>query len=366
MLILFILFLIGAIALAVRLFEFRCLHRLEASLIPEVSRACAQEPFDLILTIANMKMMILPVIHLRIELPKDIEVLNEPYPSSSMLELSTSLFPYQRVRRRIALRSPQRGLITLKGHLEFTDFLGLTSQTLSFKPISLIVHPAFPAEPIQCKALSGLLGDQPIQRWIHPDPIFYTGSRSYTQQDTMKEIDWKASARLRELRVKQHDGTTDFHVYVALLVENNENLFAENPDYLEDAVTFCAGLIQLAQKNQTALGLISNAVKKADPGPVFRPASAPHHLLCCMDTLAVLSPFKQSSGLRILQQLYSFCQPNDECFLIAHQLTKEILDALSSLEARGILITLVLAVLPESIMLPPKTRLVHLPRRQLK
>lgn len=352
------------LAFLTRYFERHCFDRLEAKLFLETPRTTAGEDFDLILSLTNRKRMILPLIRLRLELPKEIrEPQGKTHQSAYRIESTTSLLSYQRCRKRIRLHCKQRGIMTIQGELIVSDFFGLTRQTLRFEPLRLIVHPAPQRDWKRPSINSGLLGEKQVRRWLHPDPIFYTQNRPYTWQDPMKDIDWKASARLRELRVKQHDTTADFKVLLCLLTENSGSLFAEDPDYLEAAASFLADVIRQCAKDQTAVGLLSNAVMKADFGSVLRTDSGTHHWLRCLDVLAALAPFKNASTLRTLQKMSGMLRQGDGCFLVTNHISDAILNTLAHLQANGITPVLILYTLPEAAVLPTNIRWIALERR---
>lgn len=346
-------------------FDQNCLKKLNASIKLDQPRSFINEDFDLILHLTNHKAMILPVIKIRLHLPAMIVQADAPQNPNKTITFMTSLLFYQKLRRRIPLRGLQRGLWEIKAELEFSDFLGLSRQTLTFEePLRILIHPKIEEEESLVDTQSGTQGDRLVQRWLHPDPIFYTGNRPYLFNDPLKDIDWKASARFQALRTRLHDTTASFQVSLCILAENNENLYADDPQYIEAAVSFAAFVLNDSWQKQCPCGLLTNAVVKADFGPTFRPDSGINHIIRCFDVLACLAGYKHLSTTRTLNQLLQFTESGNDCILICNKLNDAIVSACTSLLRKGIYPTLVLYTVPNDLVLPHGIAVRYLKRRK--
>lgn len=360
MLILLLILLSGLLFLLAAFFDKHCQDHFTISLKLDQPRAAVNESFDLLLSMQNEKWLILPVVRLHLSLPDTI--CSENPDKGRSLVLVTSLFSYEKIHSRIALTGTKRGIYEIKAEAELTDFLGFFKQTITLPALSIIIHPPI-YDLASVQGQSGNEGDRLVQRWLYPDPIFFTGSRPYFYQDAMKEIDWKASAKANELRVKQHDTTASLNVVLCILAQNNENLYAENAEYLETAIEAAAALIHEAARNQSPTGLITNCVMKYDFGPTLRPDYGTNHLLRLYDTLAALAPYQRISSTRTLQSINDFLTVGSECFLYCNQISDEIANALYAFSAKGIHTTIFLYEEYADLKLPSSIRVIPLTRR---
>lgn len=328
MLILLIILIAFLILLYERFFSYTCLDGFQAELLLDQPRSSRYDKFDVILTLKNSGWIILPVIRVHL-------IYSDSLQCNDQDRIRTSLLFHQMSRRRISFSGKVRGIHPIRAEIEVNDFFGLTKKSLTLEPVSIIIHPEIKEMDLP-DAVSGTEGDFLVQRWIFPDPIFFTGNRPYTGYEALKEIDWKASARMGTLRVKQHDTTASFNAVFCLLCENNENLYAENSRYLEEAILLCASLIHQAASSQSPVGLITNAVIKTEFGSVFRPDNGLNHIIRCYDTLSCMAPYKQKDSTYLFRQIYDFMTTGSHCVIIANQINDEIYNGLIALGQKGI------------------------------
>lgn len=320
-------------------FDRHFLKNLEISVFLEKKRASLEEEFDLCVEMSNTKWMILPHIQIHIQTPEALQFQNQ---KKHHLTFHTSLLFHQKMRRRFRFQATERGYFELKVHFEVADFLGFSHHFFHEKTCAIIIHPTINSHHPLIQKHSGIQGDVLVQRWIFPDPIFYTGNRPYERRDAFKEIDWKAFARLNEYRTKQHDFTASFQATLCLFVENSENLYADNSDYVESAIDFSAALIHQANQKQEAVALMTNAVLKTELPACHYPDSGQNHIIRCMDTLACITPYQKNSSLKMIQRAYEVSEPGNECYFIANQLFPLLLTSLGNFVRKGIKVSLVL------------------------
>lgn len=344
MLILLIILIVASIFLYERIFAHICLNDFQAELTLDQPRASKNDEFDIILTMQNNGWLILPVIRVHFLYSDNLQC-------SSRDRIRTSLLFHQKSRRRISFFGKTRGIHPIRAELDIIDFFGIVKKSVSLEPVSIIIHPEIKEMELP-DSVSGNEGNILVHRWIFPDPIFFTGNHPYTGHEALKEIDWKATARLNELRVKQHDATANFHAVFCLLCENNENLFAENSNYLEKAIVLCASLIHQAAITQSAAGLITNAVMKTEFGSVFRPDNGLNHIIRCYDTLSCLAPYKQKDSTSLFRQIHDFMNAGSLCLIIANQINDEIVNGLIALNQKGIQSVLFLYKWNDDIVVP--------------
>ena len=63
-----------------------------------------------------------------------------------------------------------------------------------------------------------------MRRWIVDDPFMLAGVREYQYGDSMRDVNWKATAKTGNLQVNQRDFTADRRLMVYLNVEDHEKM----------------------------------------------------------------------------------------------------------------------------------------------
>ena len=83
-------------------------------------------------------------------------------------------------------------------------------------------------------ALRQLNGEVATKRHLQEDPFEYLGIREYTPRDTLRDVNWKATARSGELKVNQKGCTAQRSVRLVVNLEDGAILRQE--DLLEASI----------------------------------------------------------------------------------------------------------------------------------
>lgn len=205
-----------------------------------------------------------------------------------------SLLPYTQVTRRHQVTCTQRGVYRIHAvSLTCGDIFGFfnSSRRLQFDS-ELVVYPApLAAEDLSIPSQSWQ-GDITVRRWIAPDPFMIAGAREYRSGDSLKDVNWKATARAGALQVHQHDYTADQRLLMLINIEDHERMWGTVQEMarVELAIRYAAGLAQyaLAQGIETGFGI--NARLEDGPRQPVRtePKSGADQLMVLYDTMARL------------------------------------------------------------------------------
>ncbi|MFS0722285.1 DUF58 domain-containing protein [Paenibacillus sp. 1P07SE] len=172
-----------------------------------------------------------------------------------------SLLPYTQVTRRHQVTCTKRGVYRIHAvSLTCGDIFGVfnSSRRLQFDS-ELVVYPApLPAEDLRIPSQSWQ-GDITVKRWIAADPFMIAGAREYRSGDSLKDVNWKATARAGALQVHQHDFTADQRLLILINIEDHERMWGtvRETERVELAIRYAAGLAQyaLAQGIETGFGI---------------------------------------------------------------------------------------------------------------
>lgn len=173
-----------------------------------------------------------------------------------------SLGGYTRVTRTHRITPLRRGCYNLSTvTLTGGDLLG-NAHTHMQIPLDgeLIVYPR-PAEvPFHELPSRSWQGEHAIRRFIVPDPFVISGAREYQSGDTMKQINWKASARTGMLQVHQYDYTADRNLMLLLNVDDAEGMWrsVSNEALIEQGIEWAAGAAEAAILQGMEVGFVTN------------------------------------------------------------------------------------------------------------
>lgn len=259
-------------------------------------RMVAGEGATLIVRVANRKPLPVPWIEVRVALPEGIAP-PRTGPALAAGSVSASFAP--RARERVTLRFPlevaARGAYVV-GPLEVRagDWLGFVQEERQVPvALELVAHPAPVGVADRHLASLRPVAESPTRRGLVPDPLRFRGVRGYRGGDPVKEIHWKASARLRALQTKVYEPATSLDAIFLVNVASYEQYWVQaDPEAVELAIAASAELIRLAADAGRQVGLITNGL---DERTHQRPRSAlsrgPRALSRCLDILARLGPY---------------------------------------------------------------------------
>ena len=187
------------------------MRRLSVRIRFDVPVVEAGEPVTVIERVENRKLLPLPVFSYEYVLSRNFLVLKETGGRQQRIVVKVALPARRAVRNRTRIEGLPRGIyalgdVTLHGYDLFYSFHD-TVVVPSYA--QLTVYPQkIPAEKLTVPFRS-MLGTVLTRRLSLEDPFQLRGIRQYEIYDSMRDINWKASARTGELKVNQHEYTTD-------------------------------------------------------------------------------------------------------------------------------------------------------------
>lgn len=213
--------------------------------------------------IENRKALPLPWIQWEMAMPDGIR--EAGLPERERLLVTSSLLPYQRLKRRVSVEATKRGYYVFKEtKITIGDLFGVVKAEYSDEKFdTLSVYP-------KVEALTSILplaafpqGDVSVRRWILPDLYQPVGAREYHPGDPMRMMDWKATARHGALMVREFGYTAEPRL--SILLNMGENFrYLVRPDQRERLIVFAASLGVHAIEEKIPVAYETNAFLRAE------------------------------------------------------------------------------------------------------
>lgn len=235
-------------------------------LIPE-DHAFAGERLGVTLRITNRKPLPLPWIEASEQFPEDMLPAEpggdfHPHLGSVALDWRTSAGAYERVSRTVDVQCPQRGIFRIgPTKLRSGDAFGLfTDERDEERASHIVVYPrtvdvgdlALPARRPYGETGGGMR--------VFEDPARVSGIRDYRAGDSVRRIDWNATARLNKLQSRVYEPTSSQQLLVCLNTQTVVPAWAGYiPDVLEHSITIAASIARDAYDQRYSVGLLANS-----------------------------------------------------------------------------------------------------------
>lgn len=173
-----------------------------------------------------------------------------------------SLLPYRQIVRRHKVLCAKRGFYRFdSATMTAGDPVGLNQPTMRFPlSLTLTVYPeVIPYEELPLPSHSWL-GDLAVRRWIVEDPFLTAGTREYRSGDTLRLVNWKATARAGNLQVHKRDYPADHRLVICLNLEIHEKMWKTviDPERIERAIQYAASVAVYAISRGIDTGFLSN------------------------------------------------------------------------------------------------------------
>lgn len=263
------------------------------------SRVFMGEKTTLSVSVVNRKPVPIGRVDIEDEFPEEIEIedaetVESPNPKTMVLRHHTSMSWYERVNWSYTIRCGARGFYRLGPvKMESGDLFGFfESRKTETSGDYLMVYPKVVDLPEMGMPAARPLGETRGGISIFQDPSRPSGLRDYAVGDPMKIVDWKATARMRQIQVRTFEPSSSFTVVLVVVVETSERSWeGYSPTNLERVITAAASVASYAAERQYAVGLFSNGTPILSDRPMKLPASSgPEQLTIILEALATVRP----------------------------------------------------------------------------
>ena len=149
----------------------------------------------------------------------------------------------QRITRKIQATCERRGFYEIN-EVDLVSYILLSGDKyLAKQPVytSIYVYPKL-VDVKEIKLLcERMMGDVSCQKNLYEDPFSFSSIREYTTTDPMKNINYKASARMGQWMVNTFDST--HQGVVNLFVDLEEPIMLKEPKLLEETISIADSLV---------------------------------------------------------------------------------------------------------------------------
>ena len=217
-----------------------------------------------------------------------------------------SLGPREQVDIEYTLRARKRGyypigpLFTSQG-----DMFGLIdAQESEAAPSYLTVYPRIiPLTKIKLPSRSPLGTLRHTQK-IFEDPTRVLSKRDYVTGDSLRRVDWKSTATVGRLQVKQFEPSIALEVSLFLNLNATEYPAKSQVDATELAIVIAASLANWVVSQKQTVGLVTNGVSVANKKSMqpILPGKGRAHLMRILETLAQVQKQENIPLVEMLQK----------------------------------------------------------------
>jgi uncharacterized protein (DUF58 family) len=236
------------------------------------------------LEVANRGWLPMPWVRIHESLPVELAIPN-------FFRRAVALGPRGKTTMEYLLRGNKRGYYRIGPlYLQSGDLLGLEDvRERQGAPDHLTVYPRIvPIRKCPIPSFSPI-GVLRFHRPLFEDPSRVVAKRDYQSGDSMRRIDWKASAAAGKLQVRQFEPAISLEVAVFLNLREGDFESRSRIDAAELAVVTAASLAAYAAARRQPVGLVTNGLDPLEPESRFHSLPVRRgtgHMMLVMEKLA--------------------------------------------------------------------------------
>lgn len=212
--------------------------------------------------VTNAKVLPLPCVNLKFQIGRELQFTDADTNSSvSDKVYRNDVFSFlsnQRITRRIPLKCTKRGVFRISG-LEITfsgPFMNEINVIKYDNDCQITVYPKV-ADMKQLRAVNTrVTGEVQRRKYLMDDPFVFRGIRDYTSNDSLKNVNWKATGKTGSLMVNEYDESVSRNVCILLNLEEDGALRYDTID--EEAISIAAGLSEILISQGINVSMICN------------------------------------------------------------------------------------------------------------
>lgn len=170
-----------------------------------------------------------------------------------------SFLANQRITRRIPVKCNHRGVFKISGvQLTFAGpFMNEINVLKVGSTCEITVYPKTVDSKRFSFIRSRISGEAERKKYMLEDPFVFRGIRDYTSNDSLKNVNWKATARTGNLCVNEYNESVSRNVCILLNLEDDGMLTYDSVN--EEAISLAASVAEEFIRQGINVSLISNA-----------------------------------------------------------------------------------------------------------
>ena len=286
------------------------------------------EELSLLEVVTNRKLLPLPVLQVKFMSSRNLEYKdfdNSKVSDNFYRNDIISVMPYQKVTRTLPFVCAHRGYYSINRMDIVCSNLFMTREEVAVYDmnVNLYVYP----KPVDLSRFDAvfikMLGTVLTKRFINEDPFEFRNIREYQSYDSLKLINWKASAKTDTLKVNVHDYTSSQQVKIIMNVQA-ETIWKYD-DLSEEGIRIASALAYQFIEQGIPVSIYSNAKDINTDKSIIVPAgSGKSHFRIVQEALARIDlSLEASTFYPMLQEELSRSSNKDYVVLISYNQKEE-------------------------------------------
>lgn len=324
-------------AIEMRIYSKKWHEGLSAHISFSTDRAVEGDSIELIEVVEQRGKLPLPWLTLKFQISRDIHLPDSSNASVTDYYNREDIFSIkrdQKITRRLPAICAKRGFHRVHSvDLLSTDMLMAKKLVWNIGGKSHVtVYPKMTDIPELHHRVRSIMGDFVVRTALNQDPFFFKGLRDYVPGDSVRHVNWRATARTDELVVNEFDYTSSKYATVWLNIDNDYNWIDHNIH--EESIRIAASLIDTLIADGIPVGLRSNAADIVTGDRIFlSPGNSPEHCDNCMTALARIQLEKDPPPLLGYFDELTGAKSSDELIIIISSYqSPELIEKLRQLE----------------------------------
>ncbi len=285
-------------------------------------KAVEGDQLSLVETITNQKLLPIPVLKIKYMVSRFLIFLDARQTEVTDHTYRNDLFSvmmYQKLTRSIPFLCTKRGYYTIDKIILVCNDVLLESEMVSSSELKLQLY-VYP-KPIEYSRLQipfqKMFGTVLTRRLLYEDPFEFKSIREYQSYDTMRTINWKASAKTGTLMVNVHDHTASQQIKILLNIESDT--LRKQEELIEESIRLAAAFAIYFIEQGIPTALYTNAPDVISKEILKAPAGSGHnHIRTINETLARIDTAQTPpSFISVLGEELELTNPNDYILLIS-------------------------------------------------
>ena len=220
------------------------------------------ESAELVEVVSNNKYLPLPVFHLKFSVDKSLDFIDKTNSNITDLYHKNEVFSimgHERITRKLVFLGGDRGVVNLSNaYIIVHDFFMTETyaRAISHNDVIYVFPKKLNTERFKL-LFRGIIGEIESPRSLVEDPLVFRGIREYQPFDSYRSINWKQSAKARELMVNMYGYTTDSRVHIMLNLDNDYMI--ETNKLLEEAISLTSTFSRMLLEQGVGVSMVTNS-----------------------------------------------------------------------------------------------------------
>jgi uncharacterized protein (DUF58 family) len=309
----------------------------------EPTRAFIGESIHVRMRISNKKALPVPWVRVEESFPSGMVEKDQPRmlrveQGANPITKATSLARYERVTWNFDLECRERGLFRFgPARVTSGDVFGFfTSERHQPGQTHVLVYPkTFSLPEIGIRPFGETMGGLPF----YEDPTRLRALRDYTPNDPLRRVDWKATARSHQMKIRVFDPSVTQAIMIvqdARTLGRESGQWGYSPIYLERAVTVAASIARWGLEQRYGVGYATNSVSPLTDEVIRVPFSrSPDQLAAMLEALALVGPISRESIFDFIEQEMHRFPLGAAIVLVTASMNEESADAVREMRRAG-------------------------------